>query len=183
MPMRIGSFIFVAALAGLGSWSASVVPAAGAVDFARDGFDAAVRMGEAVAYASAGTVEFVVDARTQELCDLLAIPQLAVESTRAQEIAKATNALEAETAELRSVEARVESGGAFNIRNVVPGDYLIHARAAEEGDPPRMISIREDSDLRTTVTREAEKAKQSVTLKACERLENYEFAYPPTTKP
>ncbi|HEX5705580.1 MAG TPA: carboxypeptidase-like regulatory domain-containing protein [Pyrinomonadaceae bacterium] len=79
---------------------------------------------------------------------------------------------------LRYFEARVESDGAFNIRNVVPGDYLIHARAAE-GDTPRMISIREDLDLRTTVTREAEKAKQSVTLKACERLENYEFAYPP----
>jgi hypothetical protein len=83
---------------------------------------------------------------------------------------------------LRYFEARVENDGAFNIRNVVPGDYLIHARAAE-GDTPGMISIREDPDLRTTVTREAEKAKQSVTMKACERLENYEFAYPPTTKP
>lgn len=83
---------------------------------------------------------------------------------------------------LRYFEARAESDGAFNIRNVVPGDYLIHARAAE-GDPPGMISIREDPDLRTAVTREAEKAKQSVTLKACERLENYELAYPPTTKP
>jgi hypothetical protein len=83
---------------------------------------------------------------------------------------------------LRYFEARVESDGAFNIRHIVPGDYLIHARAAE-GDTPGMISIREDPDLRTTVTREAEKAKQSVTMKACERLENYEFAYPPTTKP
>lgn len=83
---------------------------------------------------------------------------------------------------LRYFEARVESDGAFNIRNVVPGDYLIHARAAE-GDTPGMLSIREDPNLRTTVTREAEKAKQSVTMKACERLENYEFAYPPTTKP
>lgn len=83
---------------------------------------------------------------------------------------------------LRYFEARVESDGAFNIRNVVPGDYLIHARAAE-GDTAGMISIREDPDLRTSVTREAEKAKQSVTMKACERLENYEFAYPPTTKP
>ncbi|MGZ5480351.1 MAG: carboxypeptidase-like regulatory domain-containing protein [Pyrinomonadaceae bacterium] len=83
---------------------------------------------------------------------------------------------------LRYFEARVESGGAFNIRNVVPGDYLIHARAVE-GDTPRMISIREDPDLRTAIAREAAKAMQSVTLKACERLENYEFAYPPTTKP
>ena len=83
---------------------------------------------------------------------------------------------------LRYFEARAETDGTFNLRNVVPGDYLIHARAAED-DTPRMISIREDSDFRTAVTREAEKAKQSVTLKACERLENYEFAYPPTTKP
>jgi hypothetical protein len=83
---------------------------------------------------------------------------------------------------LRYFEARAERDGAFNIRNVMPGEYLIHARAAE-GDTPGVISIREDPDLRTTVTREAEKAKQSVTLKACERLENYEFTYPPTTKP
>lgn len=83
---------------------------------------------------------------------------------------------------LRYFEARAESDGAFNIRNVVPGEYLIHARAAQ-GDTPRMISIREDPDLRTVITREAEKAKQSVTLKACERLDNYELAYPPTTKP
>jgi hypothetical protein len=83
---------------------------------------------------------------------------------------------------LRYFEARAESDGAFNIRNVVPGDYLIHARTAE-GDTPRLISIREDLELRTAVIREAEKAKQSVTLKACERLENYEFSYPPATKP
>ena len=83
---------------------------------------------------------------------------------------------------LRYFEARVENDGTFNLRNVVPGDYLIHARAAE-GDTPRIISIREDPDLRTAVTREADKAKQSLTLKACERLENYEFAYPSAIKP
>ena len=83
---------------------------------------------------------------------------------------------------LRYFEARAENDGAFNLRNVVPGDYLIHARAAES-DATRMTSIREDSDFRTAIIREAEKAKQSLTLKACERLDNYEFAYPPTTKP
>lgn len=83
---------------------------------------------------------------------------------------------------LRYFEGRVESDGGFNIRNVAPGDYFIHARAAE-GDPPKMISIREDSDFRLAITREAEKAKQSVTLKACERFENYEFLFPTTTKP
>jgi hypothetical protein len=83
---------------------------------------------------------------------------------------------------LRYFEARVESDGAFNIRNVVPGDYLIHARAAED-DTPRMISIRQDTELRTAIARDAEKEKQSVTLKACERLENYEFAYPTAAKP
>jgi hypothetical protein len=83
---------------------------------------------------------------------------------------------------LRYFEGRAESDGTFNIRNVAPGEYLIHARAAES-ETPRVISIREDSDLRTAVTREAEKTKQSVTLKACERLENFEFAYPSATKP
>jgi hypothetical protein len=46
-----------------------------------------------------------------------------------------------------------------------------------------MISIREDPDLRTAVIREAENAKQSVTLKPCERLNNFEFAYLPAIKP
>ena len=82
---------------------------------------------------------------------------------------------------LRYFEGRAENDGTFNLRNVVPGDYFIHARAAE--DTPRMISIREDSEFRTAVTREAEKVKQSVTLKTCERLENYEFAYPLIPKP
>jgi hypothetical protein len=76
----------------------------------------------------------------------------------------------------------VESDGSFNLRNVVPGDYLLHAWASD-ADAPRVLSIREDSDLRTAIRNEAEKAKQSVTLKACERVENYEFAYPPITKP
>jgi len=83
---------------------------------------------------------------------------------------------------LRYFEGRAESDGTFNIRNVAPGDYLIHARAAE-AETPRAISIREDSDLRTSVTREAEKAKQSVTLKPCERLDNFEFAFPAAIKP
>ena len=83
---------------------------------------------------------------------------------------------------LRFFEARAESDGSFNVRNVVPGDYLIHARATES-DTPRIISIREDPDLRTAITREAERAKQSVTMKPCERLENYEFGYPAAIKP
>ena len=83
---------------------------------------------------------------------------------------------------LRYFEARAQNDGTFNLPNVVPGDYLIYARPAE-ADTPRLISIREDSELRTAVTRDAEKAKQTVTLKACERIENYEFAYPPVSKP
>ena len=83
---------------------------------------------------------------------------------------------------LRYFEGRAESDGTFNLRNVAPGDYLIHARAAV-AETTKAISIREDSDLRTAVTREAEKAKQSVTLKPCERLDNFEFAYPAAIKP
>ena len=83
---------------------------------------------------------------------------------------------------LRYFETRADNDGTFNLRNVVPGEYLIHARAAE-GETPRTTSIREDSEFRTTVTTEAQKAKQSVTLKPCERLENYEFAYSPISKP
>jgi carboxypeptidase family protein len=77
---------------------------------------------------------------------------------------------------LRYFESRVEMDGSFNLRNVTPGEYLIYPRAVES-DPAKVSSIREDPDFRTVINREAEKAKQSVTLKACERLENYELPF------
>jgi hypothetical protein len=83
---------------------------------------------------------------------------------------------------LRYFEAPVALNGKFAINNVAPGSYLIVAMKSND-DPATENAIRADASLRTAVTREAEKAKQSVTLKACERLENYEFAYPPAIKP
>jgi hypothetical protein len=79
-------------------------------------------------------------------------------------------------------ESRVNPDGSFNLRNVTPGEYLIYARGLES-DPARIISIREDSEFRTAINREAERAKQSVTLKACERVENYELPFTLPIKP
>ena len=83
---------------------------------------------------------------------------------------------------LRYFEAPVAVDGKFAFGNVAPGSYLIVAMKSND-DPATSNAIRADASLRTAITREAEKAKQSVNLKACERLDNYEFAYPPTTKP
>lgn len=83
---------------------------------------------------------------------------------------------------LRYFEAPVASDGSFALGNVAPGSYLIVALKSD-GEPPTANAVRVDTNLRTEVRREAEKAKQSVTLKACERLDNYEFGYPPVTKP
>lgn len=83
---------------------------------------------------------------------------------------------------LRFFEARAGSDGTFAFENVPPGEYSILALNTEAERPPGIL-IRQDSSLRLAVTREAAKSKQSVTLKACERLENYELPLSLTTKP
>jgi hypothetical protein len=83
---------------------------------------------------------------------------------------------------LRYFEAPVAGDGSFAIGNIAPGDYFIVALRSD-GDVSTGTAIRADGDLRATVVREAEKLKQRIALKPCERLDKYELRYPPTTKP
>lgn len=83
---------------------------------------------------------------------------------------------------LRYFETLVGSNGKFSLANVPPGEYLILAGNAA-ADRPSGVLVREDANLRATITREAERTKQSVTLKPCERLENFELPFSVPTKP
>lgn len=77
---------------------------------------------------------------------------------------------------LRYFETAAAADGSFTIGNVAPGEYLVVAlkpgKEAETG-----FAIRADSSLRTAVAREADKSRQSVTLKPCERIDKYELRY------
>lgn len=83
---------------------------------------------------------------------------------------------------LRYFETPVENGGRFYARNVPPGDYLLVGLKADGERPPGNL-VRQDSSLRASVVREAQKSKQSVSLKPCERLDNYELPITTNTKP
>ncbi len=83
---------------------------------------------------------------------------------------------------LRFFETRVATDGRFAISNLPPGDYLILARPADD-DRPAGSLVREDAALRTNILRQAENLKQKLTLKSCDRVEDYELAYSPATKP
>jgi hypothetical protein len=83
---------------------------------------------------------------------------------------------------LRYFETRSGTDGTFDIRNVPPGEYSLVALKADDDRAPGVL-IRQDAALRANVIREAEKSKQKVTLKACERSDNFELTYSPPNKP
>jgi hypothetical protein len=82
---------------------------------------------------------------------------------------------------LRYFETRSDAEGRFALRNVPPGDYLAVTANAEENRPDGLL-IRQDASMRTKVIRDAQKLNQSLTLKPCERVENFELPNQPVTK-
>jgi hypothetical protein len=83
---------------------------------------------------------------------------------------------------LRYFETLAGTNGRFSLANVPPGEYLVVALNAA-ADRPSGTLVRQDSTLRATVTQEAERVKHSVTLKPCERIENFELPFSPPTEP
>ena len=81
---------------------------------------------------------------------------------------------------LRFSEASVMSDGAFVIRNLAPGRYLIIARPAPENDAPDIPQrpLSWDADSRARLRREAEALNAAVELKPCQRVSDYELRYP-----
>jgi hypothetical protein len=85
---------------------------------------------------------------------------------------------------LRFFEARVASDGSFSIGNIAPGEYFIAALKPDiNASRSSAIAIREDPTLRNTVVREAEKLKQKLSVKPCERLDNYDLTFTSASNP
>lgn len=80
---------------------------------------------------------------------------------------------------LRYSETSVMSDGAFILRNLAPGRYLIIARPA--ADPPTLDSAPRptfwDADARAKLRREAEALNAAIELKPCQRVSDYELRF------
>jgi hypothetical protein len=79
-------------------------------------------------------------------------------------------------------EAPVQSDATFAVDNVRPGRYRIIARAADDGDPAKVKPVRQESDLRARVIREAEASKKEISFKPCEKPADYELTWTSPSK-
>jgi protocatechuate 3,4-dioxygenase beta subunit len=80
---------------------------------------------------------------------------------------------------LRYGESVVQTDGSFVFRNLAPGNYLLLARPAPETDqrqprPPLAL----DPAARAALRRDAEAAKNPVTLQPCQRTDDFTFHLP-----
>jgi hypothetical protein len=74
---------------------------------------------------------------------------------------------------LRFFDAAADNAAGFAIEHIAPGRYWLIARPADEGDPTKVKSIRQDSALRARVLREAEGLKKEIAFKPCEQATGY----------
>ena len=77
----------------------------------------------------------------------------------------------------RFFEVGLESDRTFTVANIAPGRYWVIARPAEENDSTRVKLIRQNSDFRARVLREAESLKKEVSFKPCERTVDYDLQF------
>ena len=78
---------------------------------------------------------------------------------------------------LRFYEARPEADQSFTLDNINPGKYFIVAHSITEKDTAK--SIRQDSNFRATISREAAAAKKEISFKPCQQIADYELTYSP----
>jgi len=83
---------------------------------------------------------------------------------------------------LRFSESNVMSDGAFIIRNLAPGRYLILARPAPENESPDQAPrpIFWETAERAKLRREAEALNNQLELKPCQRVTDYELRHSAT---
>ncbi|MDT7540453.1 MAG: hypothetical protein QOE33_357 [Acidobacteriota bacterium] len=75
---------------------------------------------------------------------------------------------------LRYGETDAGRDGSFTFRNLAPGNYLLLARPAPETDLRQTrLPIALDANARATLRRDAEAAKNNVTLQPCQRTEDF----------
>ncbi len=76
---------------------------------------------------------------------------------------------------LRYHEKIANNNGSFEFKNLAPGRYLLHLRAAEESDsadnPDRPVAW--DAIERAKLRREAEASKKEIELKPCQRVKDH----------
>jgi len=85
---------------------------------------------------------------------------------------------------LRFFDAVADSDAGFAVGNIAPGRYWIIARSADDGDPAKVKPIRQDSEFRARVLREAEASKKEIQFKPCERTTDHDLLYTlPAPKP
>ena len=74
--------------------------------------------------------------------------------------------------------------GSFSIDNIAPGEYLVVALKPQNDAPgTSAIAIQQNSTLRNAVMQEAEKLKQKLSFKPCERMDNYDLTFAGATNP
>lgn len=80
---------------------------------------------------------------------------------------------------LRYYEKIANNDGSFDLKNLAPGEYLLHLRAAEENEsaatPDRPVAW--DAIERAKLRREAEAAKKEIELKPCQRVKDHVFRW------
>jgi len=91
---------------------------------------------------------------------------------------------ERESAEnvLRFFEAAADTEAGFAISNIAPGRYWVIARLADDGDPAKVKPVRQESDFRARVIREAEASKKEISFKPCEQSADYELPWTSPSK-
>lgn len=75
---------------------------------------------------------------------------------------------------LRYGESDVQRDGSFTFRNLAPGSYLLLTRPAPETDRRQTrVPLALDANARAALRRDAEAAKNSITLQPCQRAEDF----------
>ena len=76
---------------------------------------------------------------------------------------------------LRYYEKIANNDGSFDLKNLAPGKYLLHLRAAEENDSASTLDrpVAWDAIERAKLRREAEAAKKEIELQPCQRVKDH----------
>lgn len=140
------------------------------VDLAREGFllQPGSRLSGALVQIAAGAALLrgrVTAGEGEQLPDNLRVYLVPTERERAEDV-------------LRYGEAQAGSDGAFTLRNLAPGRYLLVARPAPQGyarQPARPLAW--DAAARAVLRKEAEAAKNSLDLQPCQRAEDFTLRF------
>jgi protocatechuate 3,4-dioxygenase beta subunit len=139
-------------------------PTPATIDLARNGFTlkSGDKLTGALVQISAGAVSLrgrVAAAEGEQVPEGLRVYLVPSERERAEDV-------------LRYGESDVQTDGSFVFKNLAPGNYFLLARPAPETDQ-RQARLALDANARAALRRDAEAAKNSVTLQPCQRAADF----------